>query len=161
MHLICGSTGAGKTTYAIALASRVKGIRFSIDDWMATLFVPERPNPPSLAWAAERVGRCVDQMWRTADQIVARDVDVVFDLGLSRRDDRDRLRMLTAQTKARCKLHYLDVSRETRLARVLGRSAGPTRDSFGITPALFEAMDRCFEAPTDDELYDAMIVCEG
>ena len=33
LHLVCGSTGAGKTTYAIALADRLCAVRFSIDEW--------------------------------------------------------------------------------------------------------------------------------
>ena len=31
-HLVAGSTGAGKTTYARALATQVNGIVFSIDE---------------------------------------------------------------------------------------------------------------------------------
>ncbi len=38
VHLIAGSTGAGKTTYARALAEQVGGVRFSIDEWMTALF---------------------------------------------------------------------------------------------------------------------------
>ena len=38
IHLICGSTGAGKTTYARELATNIGGVVFSIDEWMVTLF---------------------------------------------------------------------------------------------------------------------------
>ena len=38
IYLICGSTGAGKTTYAIRLSETVGAVRFSIDEWMAALF---------------------------------------------------------------------------------------------------------------------------
>ena len=38
IHLICGSTGAGKTTYALELAERIGAVRFSIDEWMTALF---------------------------------------------------------------------------------------------------------------------------
>ena len=30
-HLVCGSTGAGKTTYALSLVRRCNGVHFSID----------------------------------------------------------------------------------------------------------------------------------
>ena len=37
-HLICGSTGAGKTTYALELARREGALRFTVDEWMAQFF---------------------------------------------------------------------------------------------------------------------------
>ena len=160
VHLICGSTGAGKTTYAIALAARAKAVRLSIDEWMSTLFVADRPDPPSVEWAAERVERCERQMWSVALQLIERNVDVVFDAGLSTSVQRDRLRMLVAQTRAESKLHYLDVSVETRRQRVLQRGVQTRGQSFAIDEAMFVAMEAYFEAPTDDELYGAMIVVE-
>ena len=45
IHLICGSTGAGKTTYAKALAAKLGAVHFSIDQWMATLYWPDASTP--------------------------------------------------------------------------------------------------------------------
>ena len=161
VHLICGSIGAGKTTYAEALTKVVKGVRFSIDEWIANLFLADRPEPATLEWALARVNRCEKQMWTLADQVIARGVDVVFDWGLTTFDQRDRFRARVAQTVAESKLHYLDVSRETRRARVLERSkAQPRTHLFDVSEELFDAMEAIFEAPSDDELYGAMIVCE-
>jgi predicted kinase len=58
IFLITGSTGAGKTTYARVLADQIGGIRFSIDDWMTTLFWMDSPEPISFDWSIERVNRC-------------------------------------------------------------------------------------------------------
>jgi predicted kinase len=160
VHLICGGTGAGKTTYAKALAERTRGVRFSIDEWIASLFLPDRPAQLSLAWAVERAARCEEQMWAVADELVARGTDVVFDVGLSRREHRDRFRSRAAQAGASCKLHYLDVDVQSRRARVGRRNAERTGTfRFEVTDEMFEFMENGFEAPTDDELYDAMIVC--
>jgi predicted kinase len=161
VHLICGPTGAGKTTYAIALAERARAVRFSIDEWMANLFVADRPDPPAVPWAAERILRCERQIWAIGQQLIARNIDVVLDLGLSRRDHRDHMRAQVAQTRAESKLHYLDVSAETRRARILQRGKQPASPfSFNITEEMFDAMESWFETPSDDELYSAMIVCE-
>ena len=43
VHLVFGPQGAGKTTHARALAARIGGVRFSIDEWMAQLFAPDWP----------------------------------------------------------------------------------------------------------------------
>src|SRR5277367_5859839 len=160
-HLVCGSTGAGKTRYAMAIADRLKGIRLSLDEWMAVLFMADRPNPPTLEWALDRMERCEKQMWIVAEQAISRGVDVVLDWGLSRVAQRDRVRMQVAQTVAESKLHYLEVSRETRLARVLQRNqdrASPY--AFEVTEAMFNHMEAWFEPPSDDELYGAMILSE-
>ena len=62
-HLICGSTGAGKTTYAMKIAEAGGSVRFTIDEWMAALFFPDAPEPLSFQWALERVIRCENQIW--------------------------------------------------------------------------------------------------
>jgi predicted kinase len=160
VHLICGSTGAGKTTYAAALADRVQGVLFSIDQWMATLFLPDRPEPLSLEWAVERTARCEAQIWSLVDQLLVRGTDVVLDVGLSRRAHRDRFRQRALEVGAECKLHYLDVDVETRRTRVRRRNVERSGSySFEVTDPMFEWMERWFEAPSDDELYDGMIVC--
>ena len=41
VHLVFGPVGAGKSTYARALATREKGVRFAVDDWMHELFAPD------------------------------------------------------------------------------------------------------------------------
>jgi predicted kinase len=160
VHFICGPPGAGKTTYAVALATRAKAVRFTIDEWMAILFVADRPQEMDMRWAIDRTARCEAQMWTVADTLIARGVDVVFDLGVSRRDQRDRFRARASQTPASMKMHYLDVPRETRRARIRARSAQPN-GGYAITDAMFDWMDQWFEMPSDDELYGAMIVCDS
>lgn len=62
VHLVTGSTGAGKTTYAVALAARESALRLSIDEWMTTLFGPDQPAALQFEWMMERVNRCEAQM---------------------------------------------------------------------------------------------------
>ncbi|MDP9035544.1 MAG: ATP-binding protein [Myxococcota bacterium] len=158
VHLICGSIGAGKTTYAIAVAERTRGIRFSIEEWMGNLFVADRPSEVDIGWAVERTARCERQMWAVADRVLALQLDVIFDLGLSRRDQRDRLRFRAARTGAEIKLHFLDVDRPTRQERVRRRNKDGT-GAFEVSDEMFDFMEGWFEPPADDELYGAMIVC--
>jgi predicted kinase len=90
VHLICGSTGAGKTTYARQLAERIGAVRFSIDEWMTTLFWMDTPNPLRAAWSMERVERCYSQIWTVASQVAARRVPCVLDLGFTQANSRAR-----------------------------------------------------------------------
>jgi predicted kinase len=86
---------------------------------------------------------------------------VVLDLGLPTADERDLWRARVAGTIAESKLHYLDVSRQVRRARVLERNLSrASSDPLAISETSFDRMDARFEPPTDDELYGAMILCE-
>ncbi len=58
LHLVCGSTGAGKTTHALRLVQEHGALHFSIDDWMVRLFGADRPPRPDWPWIAERLARC-------------------------------------------------------------------------------------------------------
>ena len=165
VHLICGATAAGKTTYAAALATRAHAVLFSLEEWMLRLFWgPDAPSIrtlASLAWPPEQIARCEAQMWAIAGQLLAFDVGVVFDVDLSTRDHRDDMRDKAWQLGAEAKLHYLDVDRETRKARVIGRNEATTPLAFAMTDEMFDFLEGEFQPPSDDELYDAMIVCES
>ena len=114
LHYVCGPVGAGKTTYAIALADRVKGIRLATDEWIEALFGADAPRPWPRAWTVERAARCEAQMWALAEQLIARDTNVVFDVPLARQEDRDRFRPRASMTRAMISMHYFDVDREIR-----------------------------------------------
>jgi predicted kinase len=159
VHLICGGLGAGKSTYGVALAERSGGLCLSTDQWMATLFHPDRPPAHGFEWALDRMLRCEAQMWLVAEVLLARGMVVVFDSGLPRREDRDRWRWRALERGATPKLHYLDVDVDLRRERVRSRNVdrGPTF-AFEVSDAMFDYMEGFFEAPTDDELYEAMVV---
>lgn len=161
VHFICGSIGAGKTSYAIALARRIGAVRFSTDEWLPRLFPREDLDPSApISWSVELIQRCELQMWTSAEKLVERGVNVVFDLAPSSREHRDEMRGLVAQTRAESKLHYLDVGRDTRRARILERNRERSMATLEVSEELFDSIDREFEPPTDDELYGAMILCE-
>jgi predicted kinase len=160
IHLVCGSTGAGKTTYAIALTERLKGVRFSIDEWMAALFWMDAPQPIESAWAMARVERCMDHIWATALQVAARDVPCVLDLGLGQRAHRDKFAKLARDAGFLLQLHYLDVPAEERWRRVQSRNAEKSRSyrlPFDVTREMFDFVEGIFEPPDDAEMAE----CNG
>jgi len=91
MHLICGSTGAGKTTYANELRQQLGALHLSIDDWMVTLFAADMPPQGSWPWIEERLLRCERQILVTALQAARMTVPSILDLGLQRVDQRRRV----------------------------------------------------------------------
>ena len=47
VHLVIGPVGAGKSTYVRQLVQQhPRAVPLNLDDWMATLFSPDRPVQP-------------------------------------------------------------------------------------------------------------------
>lgn len=160
VHLICGSTGAGKTTYALDLAERLGAVRFSIDEWMTALFWMDSPQPIDPAWSMERVERCYSQMWTMAVQVASRGVPCLLDFGFTLRSSRAKFAGLARSAGFSPQLHFVDVPLEERWRRVQKRNAskGSTAQlNFEVTREMFDFVETLWEPPTDEE----MAACDG
>lgn len=166
IHLVCGPMGAGKTSYAIALAKEKGAIRFSEDEWLAKLFVPDAPEdllsqPMQVVgeWATEKYQRCRGQIWLLCQQLLANGIPIVLDGSAANRTQRDALRQKAQDHNVDFQLHYLHAARDVRHARVFVRNndQGETY-SLQVTPAMFEHTEVFFEAPIADELDNAIVV---
>ena len=153
IHLVAGSTGAGKTTYARALAERTGSLQFSIDDWMTGLFWADSPQPMDYAWAIERVGRCEAMIWRIAAGAARRGSSWILDLGFTRAEHRARFADLARAEGLPVMLHFVDVPADERWARVQRRNA-ERGDTFAmeVDRAMFDFMEDMWEPPGEDEM---------
>src|SRR6202012_3984859 len=94
LNVIVGPWGAGKPPYAHAFARREKAVAFILDDWMARMFGPDMPEPLQYEWMLERGARCETQIWSVAAGVLATGTPVILDIGLMRKDDRERVRQI-------------------------------------------------------------------
>jgi len=155
LHFICGSTGAGKTTFAIRLATEIGGLRLSIDEWMAALFWMDTPQPLDPAWSQERVNRSQAQMWRVASEAAARGLPVVLDWGFGARKERARYAVLAGEAGLAVRLHFLDVPADERWRRVQCRNdaGGDTHQlPFAVTREMFDFVETLWEPPSAQEI---------
>lgn len=152
-HLVCGSTGAGKTTYALALANRLGALHLSIDDWMTGLFMADTPARLDWQWIDERVGRCEGRMVATALQLGRLGVSSILDLGLQRAEQRQRIASRMANTGQTVQLHFIDVDPGERWRRVQGRNdqRGETF-RFEVTRAMFDFIETIWQPPSAEEM---------
>lgn len=153
LHLILGPVGAGKSTYAAALAARLPAPRFTLDMWMATLYGDD-PRPPGdrRAWYAERVDRCLSVIESITFELAERGTPVVLELGLIRRAARLAFYDRVADHGHPLRVHLLDAPREVRRARVVQRNEarGPTF-SMEVPLEVFELASDLWEPPDAQE----------
>lgn len=159
VHLICGPTGAGKTTYALKLAEAEGAVRFSVDEWMTALFWMDSPQPIDAAWSMERFERCAGLMWRTAMEVCRRGAPVVLEIGLVSAAARARYVGLAREAGLSARLHALDAPREERWRRVEVRNRDPDAHQlqFEVTREMFDFVEGLWEPPSEAELRS----CDG
>ena len=151
-HVVTGSTGAGKSTFARELATRVGGMRFSIDEWMTRLYWMDSPEKKDFEWAMERIARCEEQIGAEALQLAALGVDAVLDLGFTLREHREAWAKRARAAGVGLELHVLDVPAEVRWVRVCERNRGEsTTYSFAVTREMFDFMEARWEMPDQTE----------
>jgi len=152
-HLVCGSTGAGKTTYALNLVRRCNGVHFSIDEWMVELFGKDRPEPLRFDWVAERIARCEGEIGRMATRCAQAGAAPVLDLSFLRAGNRASFAALARQSGSDVALHVLDVPADERWQRVISRNEtrGETF-SLTVTRPMFDFIESIWEPPTPAEM---------
>lgn len=158
LNLVFGPCGAGKTTYARALARREGAVAFVLDEWGARLFGPDVQGALDVAWMMERLGRCQALIWSTAGEVLDAGTSVVLDLGLMRREHRERIRTMGQQAGRSMRWHLVDAPKEVRHARVAARNEAKGETFVAeVPPEMFEMFEAIYEPPTPAELEGAVL----
>ena len=161
IHLIVGNTGSGKTTYSIELKGENKGVIFSIDKWNKTLFLKDKKPTDGLEWFLERIDRAEKMIMELVIQLENAKTDSILDLGLSKFEHREKFRKFAKSNGYELKIHFLDISRETRLERVMKRNTekGVTFE-FEVSKENFDFMEGWFVKPNAEEMSDGITISE-
>lgn len=155
IHLVIGPVGAGKSTFARQLVQQHSAVPLNLDDWMATLFSPDRPDLPGadvMAWYIARTQRCLSQIWKTAEAVLHAGTDVVLEIGLIQQLERDAFYTRMGHWAEAMTVYVLDAPRELRRARVNQRNAerGETF-SMVVPPHIFELASDLWQPPDQAE----------
>lgn len=161
IHLIVGNTGSGKTTYSIQLKRKNNGIIFSIDRWNRTLFLADKKPTDGLDWFLERIERSEIMICELVEQLENAKTDSILDLGLARFEHREKFRSFAESNGYEMKIHFLDISKETRLKRVMKRNSekGETFE-FEVSKENFDFMENWFEKPNHKEMQGGITITE-
>lgn len=161
IHLIVGNTGSGKTTYSTKLKEKTNGIIFSIDKWNKTLFLDDKKATDGLKWFLERIERSEKIIMDLVVQLEVSKIDSILDLGLSKFEHREKFRKFANSNGYELKTHFLDISKETRLNRVIKRNTEKgTTFEFEVSKENFDFMESWFEKPTEKEMIGGITITE-
>ncbi|CAN7724131.1 ATP-binding protein [Rhizobium sp. LjRoot98] len=153
IHMVAGPIGVGKTTYAQELTDRINGVRFSIDEWMLSLFGPDILAHPDPTWIFDRVKRCNRRILDTALPVALRGVDIVLDLGFTLQDERKAVADAAHASALIVEMHWLQGPKSLRWERVEKRNdQGGKTFAFKITRSMFDFMEARLEEPDSEEL---------
>jgi predicted kinase len=153
IYLVCGATGAGKSTYSEELAQSLDGMRFSIDEWMQRLHNADKPDENLFEWFYERVQRNCAQMRSVAERLVVLGVPAIFDCGLTNKLERDIFVNWAVDQGFSVQLHFRDVPTDIRWQRVQKRNAEQAETfQFEVTRDMFDFIESMWEAPSDEEM---------
>ena len=153
IHLVIGPVGAGKSTLCRRLSEEHGAVRLILDEWMAVLFgEDERPAEGRVAWYSARVERCLELIWRLAQELLAVGTPVVLEVGLIRREARERFYSKVDAMAFEHVVYVVDADRDVRRARVLkrNRERGETF-SMEVPLEFFELASDLWEAPDESE----------
>ena len=159
LHLIIGPVGAGKSTFARALAGKHRAVRLILDDWMAQLYgADERPATGRIEWYLERRDRCLEQIWKLTAALCEVGTPVVLEIGLLRRAEREAFYRRVEDAGYDLAVYVLDAPREVRRERVMRRNEERGETFAQVVPLdFFELASDMWEPPDDDEASERAI----
>lgn len=162
IHLVIGPVGAGKSTYVRQLVQQHRAVPLNLDDWMATLFSPDRPATAGsdvMAWYVPRTLRCLTQIWKTAEAVLNAGDNVVLEVGLIQRQQREAFYARMGPWADALVVHVLDAPREVRRERVMRRNEqqGATF-SMVVPPHIFELASDLWQPPSEAERAERSVV---
>ncbi len=148
MHLLHGTVGSGKTTFARQLEREIRAVRFTPDEWMIALY----GDRPPVETFPQRLDRLYELIWDHAGRVLRTGTDVIMDCGFWTRAARDEARRRAAALGASCRLYSVECPRDVARQRVLRRTAASPAGAFWINaPAIDELNGRIEPIAPDEE----------
>ena len=138
--IVCGLPGAGKTTLAKSLESRLRAVRLSPDEWMDALDIN--------LWDERSRAKIEALQWTLAQQLLKLGLRVIIEWGTWGRSERDALRVGARALGAAVELHYLEVPAGVLFERIHGREM----EDPPIERHQLQQWCDTFQAPTPEEM---------
>lgn len=151
IHLIEGPVGAGKSTYAKALAKSGGITHIALDEWFARLYSPDRPPGNFVPWYLERKDRLIELILSYARTVLATN-SIALELGLIQQAPRLALLRRLQEEGIHFCVHVLDAPINVRRERVQRRNTEQGETFSMVVPDnIFEIASSMWEEPDEFE----------
>jgi predicted kinase len=129
-----------------------------LDEWMVTLFSPGRPSDGFMEWYSDRKGRCLQQIWNVACDLLDTGTSTILELGLVQLADREDFYRRVDATNYDMRVYLLDTPLEQRWQRVSERNRQRTGSyKMAVSEEMFDLANSFWEEPTDAECLERNI----
>lgn len=118
LYLICGLPGSGKTRLAKKLEKENQAIRFTLDEWVISLY--GHGYPVKLYPVYEK--RCKELIKSLAMQLLKQRNSVILDFGFFKKFERDKYRQLARRLNAKPVICFVDTDLEVIKKRLKRRN---------------------------------------
>lgn len=147
--IMCGRICSGKSTHARALAARGNAVILSVDEIMLALFGADVG-----AMHDTYVERLEAYLYEKSVEIVRGGVDVILDIGLWTRRERDEARAYYARRGIPMRIHAIAIGEDEWRRRIQRRNADIARgevSAYPVDDGLARKFAAIFEPPGADE----------
>lgn len=149
LYMMHGYIGSGKTTFAHKLVKEENAILFSVDAWMRDLY---GKNPPSDQYQSNET-RIKKRMRVMAAQLLARDINIIFDFGYWSKSERDADRQFAKENQATAILYKCEAPIDVMKSRAIKRTDQDTEGQVFIDANAFDMLQKYFEPLSEDEAH--------
>lgn len=149
VYLLCGLGGSGKSTYAQKLVAERGLQKFSLDEYVYSLYGRAIASMPEQVYLQHYRTAKVELDKKLACAIKQKQ-SVILDYGFWRRSSRDYYKRLIEENGGEWKLIYLKASPEILMRRLKERNKRTDANAFPVTEEMLQGFIERFEEPHNE-----------
>ncbi|HPX26073.1 MAG TPA: ATP-binding protein [Treponemataceae bacterium] len=145
--ICCGKIASGKTTFCKKIEKEHGVFIFNADEWMMHFF----GEAPDCSVFHNQLEKCITMIYRMADRLLERGIDVAFDFGFWTKKDRDDCIARFDRKLHSITVVYFPVDDQKQIENIHKRQEGNMENTFAFTEEKLQFFNKKFEEPQDFE----------
>ena len=153
IYVLCGKMASGKSTLAIQISKNKSSTLISEDALLGALYPDQVVDVSSYVQFSGKVKTAIRPI---VIDLLRGGTSIVLDFPANTVDQRKWIKDIIVQAEANCEFHYLNCSDEMCKAQLKKRAINEPERHATDTVDMFDAINRYFEPPTNDEGFEIL-----